>query len=162
MWGLFRVLERRAAANDPIVSPLAAAPASMPKRQVGAAAFTPDTVGGPQLLTNEPMNLQTQRDMEQKRLHGYGWVNQGAGVAHVPIDEAKKLIVERGLPVREGEELPATLGTHAPSRGEASGGRMFVIGGQPANAPGLPPAAAGTSELPQSGAPTAKPQPGKH
>ena len=162
MWGLFGILEKQAAGNDPAVSPLAPAPIAMPRNEIGTAVFTPDTVGGPKLLTNEPLALSHQRDAEHKLLQGYGWINQGAGVAHMPIDEAKKLIVERGLPVREGEELPATLGTHAPSRGEASGGRMFVIGGQPANAPGLPPAAAGTSGLPQSGAPTAKPQPGKH
>ena len=69
------------------------------------------------------MNLQQQRDKEQKVLHGYGWVNQGAGVARMPIDEAKKLILERGLPVREGEDVSPTLGTRLPARGESSGGR---------------------------------------
>jgi hypothetical protein len=164
MWGLFAVFEKQAASNDPRVSPLAPAPATMPHNQVGIAVFSPDTVGGPKLLTNEPMALEKQRDIEQKLLHGYGWVNQGAGVAHMPIDEAKKLIVERGLPVREGDAVSPVLGTRAPARGEASGGRMFVIGGNPAGTPATeaaPAAPAHPSETPH-GAPTAKPQPEKH
>jgi hypothetical protein len=39
---------------------------------------------------------------------------------------------------------------------------MFVITGEPATAPGVTPSTEHTSELPQSGAPTAKPQPEKH
>ena len=87
------------------------------------------------------MNLQQQRDKEQKVLHGYGWVNQGAGIARMPIDEAKKLILERGLPVSEGEDVSPTL-ARAAARGE-SGGRIITApaqerrraapeGGQPA------------------------------
>ena len=164
MWGLFVVFEKQAAANEPALSPLAASPASMPKNQMGTAVFTPETIAGPQLLTNEPMNLQQQRDKEQKVLHGYGWVNQGAGIARMPIDEAKKLILERGLPVSEGEEVSPTLGTRLPARGESSGGRIITVragsaqeaapaapeGGQPA---GHQPGAPAHGEQP-----TAKPQ----
>ena len=49
----------------------------MPKNQPESTVFSPETVPGPQLLTNEPMALQQQRDEEQKRLHGYGWVEPG-------------------------------------------------------------------------------------
>jgi len=111
MWGLFVVFERQAAANEPALSPLAASPAPMPKNQMGTAVFTPETIAGPQLLTNEPMNLQQQRDKEQKVLHGYGWVNQGAGIARMPIDEAMKIVAERGLPKFPGPEpTPAPPG----------------------------------------------------
>ena len=98
MWVLFGVLEDEARAKDPDSLPLSAAPTTMPNNQIGKAVFSPETVGGPQLLANEPMALEKQRDTEQKRLHGYGWVNQGAGVAHMPIEEAKKLILGRGCP----------------------------------------------------------------
>ena len=157
--------EKQAAANEPSISPLAAAPATMPKNQIGTAVFTPETIAGPQLLTNEPMNLQQQRDKEQKVLHGYGWVNQGAGIARMPIDEAKKLLLGRGLPVSEGEEVSPTLGTRLPALGESSGGRIITAppqgapqeaapaapeGGQPA---GHQPGAPAHGEQP-----TAKPQ----
>jgi hypothetical protein len=167
MWGLFGVFEKRAATTDPIVSPLAPAPATMPRNQVGTAVFSPDTVGGPKLLTNEPMALQEQRDKEQKLLHGYGWINQGGGVAHMPIDEAKKLIAERGLPVREGEPVSPTLGTRLPARGESSGGRIITMTppeGAQESAPAAPAAPATPGGHGQHGEqPPAKPHgPGGH
>ena len=46
------------------------------------------------------MNLQqAARRRSRRSSHGYGWVNQGPAIARMPIDEAKKLILERGLPV---------------------------------------------------------------
>ena len=161
MWGLMRFLESQAAASDPQVSPLDKPVVDMPKNARETPFFNP-AVGGPQLMVNEPMNLAKHRDSEQKRLHSYGWVNQGAGVAYMPIEEAKKLIRERGLPVREGEPAAPGLGTRAPSRGEASGGRMMVVGGDAAAAPSTPPAPA-HPEKPAGDAPTAKPHgPGGH
>lgn len=160
MWLLFGFFEGQAAANDPQVSPLAAPPADMPTTTRESPYFNP-SVGGPQLMTNEPMGLERQRGADEKRLHGYGWVNQSGGVAHIPIDEAKKLIRERGLPVREGEAVSPALGTRAPARGEASGGRMMVVGGEPSQAPREP--AAPAQEKPKGDAPAAKPHgPGGH
>jgi hypothetical protein len=161
VWGLFRYFEHEAAAKDPLLSPIAVPAAEMPKTTRDSPYFD-RSVGGPQLMTNEPRGLEAARAEEQKRLHGYGWVNQGGGVAFIPIEEAKKRLVERGLPVREGEPVAPTVGTRAPSRGEASGGRVLAVGDQPASAP-EPQPTGGHSELPQSGAPTAKPQgTGKH
>jgi hypothetical protein len=34
---------------------------------------------------------------EEQQLHSYGWVDQGAGSVHIPIDQAMQLIAERGL-----------------------------------------------------------------
>lgn len=161
MWALFGLFERQAVASDPQVSPLAAPPADMPKTTRESPFFNPG-VGGPPLMTNEPMGLSRQHDEEQKRLRGYGWVNQAGGVAYMPIEEAKKLIRERGLPVREGQAVPPDLGTRAPTRGEASGGRMMVVGEQPAQ-PGSEHQAPAQPEKPQGDAPTAKPHgPGGH
>jgi hypothetical protein len=126
MWGMFGILERQAQGNDPEVSPLATPQTNMPKTTRESPYFN-QSVGGPQLLTNEPMALQKQREVERERLQGYGWINQGGGVAHMPIDEAKKLIVQRGLPVREGEAISPEVGTRLPTRGEASGGRVITI-----------------------------------
>jgi len=36
---------------------------------------------------------------QEEQLNSYGWVDQPAGVAHIPIDRAIDLIAERGLPV---------------------------------------------------------------
>jgi hypothetical protein len=127
MYGLFwGVFEKQAKARDPEVSPHA----------VTNATTTPR---GPQLLTNEPKYLRDFHQEEETKLDGYGWVNQGQGVARVPIDAAKKLIVQHGLPVRAGAPDDPSLGTHAPAFGESSGGRTIPVSKPPAAA--APPAA---------------------
>jgi hypothetical protein len=116
---LFLALESRAASNDPQMSPLA-----RPADQEPSA---------PRLLRNEPANLSKFRAEEMKRLEGYGWVDERAGVAHLPIEEAKKLILQRGLPGRaSGAVDDPMLGTHAPAYGEASGGRSIAVPKAPA------------------------------
>jgi hypothetical protein len=37
---------------------------------------------------------------QEKQLNSYGWVDETAGVAHIPIERAMELTVQRGLPVR--------------------------------------------------------------
>jgi len=36
------------------------------------------------------------REQNQK-LHSYGWVNKDAGTVHIPIDEAMKLVLQKGI-----------------------------------------------------------------
>jgi hypothetical protein len=45
----------------------------------------------------------------------------------MPISEAKKLILQRGLPARAGEVDPL-LGTRRAAFGESSGGRTIPVG----------------------------------
>jgi hypothetical protein len=114
MYGLWIVFENQAKARDPQVSPY-------------NVTNTNTTPRGPQLLTNEPKYLHDFRQEEAGKLDGYGWVNQSQGVARVPIDAAKKLVVQHGLPVRPDAPDDKTLGTHAPAFGEASGGRGIPV-----------------------------------
>jgi len=112
MWGMFQMLEAQAAKNDPQLSPLA-----LPAGQEPPA---------PRLLKNEQENLLKFRMEERKKLEGYGWVDEKAGIARVPIDEAKKLIVQRGLPVRaSGAVEDPRTGTHAAAYGGPSSGRTL-------------------------------------
>jgi hypothetical protein len=124
MWGMFVGLERYARSNDPQLSPVAQPAGQLPPE--------------PRLLTNEFEQLRQTREAEAKVLNGYGWTDQATGVAHVPIEEAKKLLVERGVPARAGAPVDPRLGTYAPAMGEASGGRML---GAPLDAPGAQPGA---------------------
>ena len=57
----------------------------------------------PRLQTNPREDLQELRDEEQKVLDSYGWVDKDAGVVRLPIGEAMRLTVERGLPARAQE-----------------------------------------------------------
>jgi len=53
-------------------------------------------------------NLQTQpfkdiyllRKGEADKLEGYGWVDKEGGIAHIPIDRAMEVMLERGYPAR--------------------------------------------------------------
>jgi hypothetical protein len=134
MGGLFRLLDRQARESDPPVSPLAVQPSKMPAQVAGPAAF--GTAPGPQLLTNEAAVLQQHRATEDSQLSGYGWTNEQAGVARMPIAEAKKLLATRGLPVRADAANDPALGTTRPATADASSGR--TANGPPRGA-GLPP-----------------------
>jgi hypothetical protein len=124
-YGLMDRFEAMATSNDPQLSPLATPPVDMPKTTRESPYFSTG-VRGPQLLTNEPVALGEQRRKEAKQLHGYGWVSQPGGVAHIPIEEAKKLILQRGLPVRTEGPVGPLVGTRLPAWGESSGGRVIT------------------------------------
>jgi hypothetical protein len=126
MYGLFWVFESQAAANDARVSPVAVPAAEMPRQTTGSPTF--GNAPGPQLLTNEYMAIEQHRQREDQQLEGYGWVDERAGIARMPVAEAKKLIVERGLPARADGPADPSLGTARQARGEASGGRTVARG----------------------------------
>jgi hypothetical protein len=141
MLGLFRFLRMQADARDPRLSPLAMPATKMPPNQMGSPTFggAPD----PKLLTDEPRYLGGVRDTWQKDLHTYGWVDQPAGVARIPIERAKYLLLkDKPLAVRAEPIEDPRLGTHAPSYGEASSGRTITkpITTVPGTAPPAPPA----------------------
>lgn len=70
---------------------------------------------GPKLLTNEPLWLADIKKTQQDALTSYGWVNKDAGTVRLPIERAKALIVERGLPKTAAPEAAPADGTTAPA-----------------------------------------------
>src|SRR5262249_36178400 len=63
-------------------------------------------------------DISNFRRGEEELLNSYGWVNKGAQTVHIPIDQAMKLTVQRGLPTRpEGPAMPT------PMPSDANGGR---------------------------------------
>jgi hypothetical protein len=88
VWGLFRAMEYRTTRAEAQPAPLAV--------PMGERGLPP----GPNLLTDEPGNLRTFRQREDAALTSYGWVDESTGVVRVPIDRAKALVLERGLPIR--------------------------------------------------------------
>jgi hypothetical protein len=55
----------------------------------------------PRLQTHPRQDLRDLRSAEDTVLTSYGWVDRNAGIARIPIGEAMKLTVERGLPARQ-------------------------------------------------------------
>lgn len=99
--------------NEPFVTPLAAPAGQLPPE--------------PRLQTTPWADLEQFRAGEDAHLHSYGWVNQTAGIAHVPIQRAKEMLLKKGLPVRAGANDPFE-GTHVAAEGESSGGRIIPAG----------------------------------
>ena len=63
-----------------------------------------------QIDKSEPPNLKTQHPLEEMKelrkswddqINTYGWVDEQGGVVRIPIDEAKRLLLQRGLPTRD-------------------------------------------------------------
>jgi hypothetical protein len=87
--GMFKYFDRPAATAGVVRAPLSAPQGTMPPP--------------PNLLTDEPGNLKHFRQTEEETLHTYGWSDKNAGVVRIPIDRAKALLLERGLPTAAGK-----------------------------------------------------------
>ena len=73
-----------------------------------AAGQEPRLPAGARLQTSPPNELYEFRVREQQQLEGYGWADRAAGRVQIPISEAMRLVVERGLPARaRPAEVPA-------------------------------------------------------
>ena len=58
------------------------------------AAALPDAPPVPRLQTAPPLDLEALRAAERQQLEGYGWVDRGAGVVHIPIERAMELLAK--------------------------------------------------------------------
>jgi len=52
---------------------------------------------GPGLQTSPERDLQQFRGEEDKRLNTYYWIDKQKGTVHLPIDEAIKSVVQKGI-----------------------------------------------------------------
>ena len=73
--------------------------------------------GVPMLETNERGQFRDFLMNQENQLNSYGWVDEQAGVAHIPIEHAMELTVQRGLPVYA--QSRADLGKTAPGNAPA-------------------------------------------
>ena len=58
----------------------------------------------PRLQVNPRQDLADLRRREDAILGTYGWVDKNAGIVRIPIEEAMRLTLERGLPARQTEK----------------------------------------------------------
>ena len=88
MWGMFFwFVESRTAAAPALEFPLA-------KDQA------PRLPAGPRLQPIPANEIFEFRQREDAELAEYGWIDRNAGTVRIPIEEAKRLILQRGLPSR--------------------------------------------------------------
>jgi hypothetical protein len=107
---LFRWLGQRAARDDAPPPPM--------------ARVEPDRLPpGPRLQTLPAQDLAAVRAEEDRTLHTYGWVDERAGTVHIPIEDAMRLLADRGeapLPPvpPSATPSPAAIATPAPVAAE--------------------------------------------
>lgn len=72
----------------------------------------------PRLQTNPRQDLRDLRAQEDELLNGYHWVDRNAGIVRIPIDDAIRLTLERGLPSRPPGTAPGTAPAQPANRSE--------------------------------------------
>ena len=63
----------------------------------------------PRLIVKPGATLADLRAAENAELNSYGWVDRNAGIAHIPIDRAMQLLLQRGLPDVGADQTPLSL-----------------------------------------------------
>ncbi len=74
----------------------------------------------PRLQPDPVAENNDMRENQDERLNTYGWVDEKAGVTHIPIDRAMDLVALRGIPARPPQpaaQYRETLNVGAPAPG---------------------------------------------
>lgn len=93
--GVFKLFSAQEAANDANADPASVRRAALPPEQRLPA--------GPRIQADPAGDYQLLRRSEDEILTTYGWIDRQAGVVRIPVNQAMKLVVEQGLPVRQPE-----------------------------------------------------------
>jgi hypothetical protein len=72
--------------------------AQPPAAEVVESAVSEPVATFPKLVESEPRVLGAFRAQEDALLTSYGWVEKDKGLCRIPIDEAIRIVAERGLP----------------------------------------------------------------
>ena len=89
VWLMFGYFDRRETQRSGPASPLATTEVRQPPE--------------PRLQVAPRDDAARFRAQEDAILNGYSWVDREAGTVRIPINEAMKLTLQKGLPVREPE-----------------------------------------------------------
>jgi hypothetical protein len=95
--GMYSYLSAYDNNHQPVQSPL------LPPPRGETRIVTPGDIAKfpqPRLEGDERLEINDFRLQEEHKLNSYGWVDQPAGVVHIPIDRAMQLMAQRGLPTR--------------------------------------------------------------
>ena len=78
----------------------------------------------PQLQTQPFKDIYTLRGTETEKLSEYGWVDKNTGVVHIPIEDAMRLAIEKGILPSAGGQQPAQFNQSVPA--DSAAGRISV------------------------------------
>jgi len=91
VWGVYRVFSTRETRNEQAPWPLRAA-------ETRILPPEPRLQGAPGHDIQPQEELKEMRAGEDAILNSYGWVDEKAGIARIPINEAMKVLLVKGLP----------------------------------------------------------------
>lgn len=110
VWGAFEWFDYRLSRSEAPRAVMADPPTS-PVIEDGRLVSGAESTPLPSLAVREPDVLGAFNARQDEALRTYGWINQGLGTVRLPIDRAKQLVLERGLPVRPAPAAPTTAAT---------------------------------------------------
>jgi hypothetical protein len=128
--GFYHFLDRRSRSAEEPVNPLVK---HVPEDTRHVPRDYPQTAfPSPRLENDERSQLNGFLTKEYDTLYSYGWVDEKAGIARIPIDRAMDLLVQRGLPVlpQEASQSSSTAAENN-QRGNAARGVKGVKGTKP-------------------------------
>ncbi len=136
IWGIFHFLDAYDRKNQKPMSPMVQVEQDTRETDL---AKTHEKIQQqfpePRLEDNERTELNDFRYSEEERLNSSGWVDQSAGVAHIPITRAMELIAQRGLPPtpQAGTAPPSTvnMAKEAAAKSDTSAGQKVPAGNKP-------------------------------
>src|SRR5215510_11831193 len=104
--GLFDAFESREEKSKAATSPLSSERQKLPPEpRLQLAPSTEEQVERklpPDVKRDSPFQeMQRLREEENEMLSSYGWVDEKAGVVRIPIEEAKKRLLEKGIQTRK-------------------------------------------------------------
>lgn len=106
VWGAYEFFDWRVRRSDPPRAAMADAVAH-PTLEGGRLVSGAERSPSPALLVREPVVLREFNHQQDEAQRTYGWIDRNVGTVRLPIDRAKDLVLERGLPVRPGMPAPA-------------------------------------------------------
>jgi hypothetical protein len=87
------------------------------------AGFEPGRQAPEPRLQGQPFaDWNALKARQESLLTSYGWVDEPAGVARIPIEEAMKMVIQRGLPARPASGETASPSPAAPAVSPAPAG----------------------------------------
>ena len=101
--GLLWAFDKIERANAPVPATMMTPPNGrmLPPEPILQGAPGPGSTADKNVPSMLPLDdMKSYREKMTERVDGYGWVNKDAGVGYMPIEEAKRMIMERGLPVK--------------------------------------------------------------
>jgi hypothetical protein len=106
MIGLFNAFTNRAGKSEDRPSPLASERQKLPpepRLQLAPSSTEQlEDKRAPNIKEDHPLQeMKRVRAEEDAKLSSYGWVDEKNGVVHIPIDDAKRLLLEKGLATRK-------------------------------------------------------------